>query len=232
MPTITLLALALSVLPCLAVAWISYRWTSRGSELIYAVARMVLQLLLIGFALVFIFESDQVLLGAAIIVTMILISALISIRLIKTNRKTAFVRASLSLGLAGSATLAFMLTGVLQLHDPWYQPRLIVPIAGMIFSNAMTAITLAAERFQNETAIGQPYEAARSAAWTTALIPQINALLAVGLVSLPGMMTGQILSGVDPLVAVRYQIVIMAMILQASAFSVAIFLWLYRPRPS
>ena len=58
------------------------------------------------------------------------------------------------------------------------------------------------------------------------MIPQVNALLAVGLVSLPGMMTGQILSGVDPLIAVRYQIVVMAMILQASGFSVAIFLWL------
>ena len=67
-------------------------------------------------------------------------------------------------------------------------------------------------------------KAARSSAWTAALIPQINALLAVGLVSLPGMMTGQILSGVDPLIAVRYQIVIMAMILQASGFAVAIYL--------
>lgn len=232
MPTITLLALALSVLPCLGIAWISYRWTGNGTALIYAIGRMVIQLLLIGFVLIFIFESDQVLIGAAIVVMMVLVSAMISIRLVTENRPTAFLRAAISLGLVGSAVLAFMLFAVMQLQDPWYQPRLIVPIAGMVFANAMTAITLAAERFQSQTENGQPYEEARNAAWTTALIPQINALLAVGLVSLPGMMTGQILSGVDPLVAVRYQIVIMAMILQASAFSVALFLWFYRPRQS
>ena len=101
-----------------------------------------------------------------------------------------------------------------------------IPFAGMIFSNAMTAITLAAERLQRELETGTPYKDARTAAWTAALIPQINALLAVGLVSLPGMMTGQVLTGVDPLIAVRYQIVVMAMIFQSAGFSVAMFLLL------
>lgn len=102
-------------------------------------------------------------------------------------------------------------------------------MAGMIFSNSMTAVTLAADRFERERSSGMEYAEARSNAWNTALIPQINALLAVGLVALPGMMTGQILSGVDPLLAVRYQIVVMAMVLQSAGFSVALFLHLSRP---
>ena len=155
---------------------------------------------------------------------MMLISAVIGVRLIKVDRARAFRDALAALGIAGLAVLGWTMFVVLGLHDPWYQPRLIVPVAGMIFSNAMTGITLAAERLQSELAQGAEMKAARSSAWTAALIPQINALLAVGLVSLPGMMTGQILSGVDPLIAVRYQIVIMAMILQASGFAVAIYL--------
>ena len=63
-------------------------------------------------------------------------------------------------------------------------------------------------------------------AFNAALIPQINAFLAVGLVSLPGMMTGQILSGVSPLVAVRYQIMVMSMVMATSCIAVALYLWL------
>lgn len=70
-------------------------------------------------------------------------------------------------------------------------------------------ISIAAERLEREQAAGVSFERARSAAWTAALNPQINALFAVGIVSLPGMMTGQILSGVDPLIAGRHQIVVM-----------------------
>lgn len=224
MPTISLFSLVLAVSPTVLVIWIAFRWSGAGAELIYATARMVVQLLLIGFALVYILETANPLIGLIVVAVMILVSAWISIRVIDTNRGQALLRAVVSLGLAGGVVLMFVLFVVLQIADPWYQPRIIIPIAGMIFSSAMTAITLAAERLGRELASGQSYHEARKSAWTAALIPQINALLAVGLVSLPGMMTGQILSGVDPLIAVRYQIVVMAMILQSSGLSVAIFL--------
>ena len=84
----------------------------------------------------------------------------------------------------------------------------------------MTAITLAAERLQREEDAGLSYPEARSAAWTAALIPQINALFAVGIVSLPGMMTGQILGGTPPDLAARYQILIMFVIASATAIGV------------
>ena len=231
MPTITHFALALCLLPCLGVAWISFRWAKSGGEVLYATARMLVQLILIGFALVLIFEAESPLWGAGVVAVMVVASALISMRVVKRNRRAALTRAAAALVLAGGLVLAFVLYGVLRLEEPYYQPRIIIPIAGMIFSNAMTALSLAAERFDSETAEGRSYLEARRAAWKASLIPQINALFAVGLVSLPGMMTGQILSGVDPLIAVRYQIIVMAMILQASGYAVAIYLWLHRPRP-
>ena len=88
---------------------------------------------------------------------------------------------------------------------------IVIPLAGMIYANAMNAVSLGAERYESELEHGEV--TARSRAFRSALIPQVNAFLAVGLVSLPGMMTGQILSGVDPLIAVRYQMMVMAMVL-------------------
>lgn len=229
MPVISLLSLALAITPTFLIIWIAFRWGGAGWEMIYATGRMVAQLLLIGFVLVYIFETDQPLIGLAVVAVMILVSAWISIRVIRKNRARALFHVTLSLAFGGGLILVFVLFLVLRVSDPWYQPRLIIPIAGMIFSNAMTAITLAGERFNRELMDGQSYPIARNTAWNAALIPQVNSLLAVGLVSLPGMMTGQILSGVDPLIAVRYQIVVMAMILQASGLSVAAYLWLSRP---
>ena len=99
-----------------------------------------------------------------------------------------------------------------------------IPLAGMIFANAMTAVSLAGERYQAELDNGKASDVAQRIAFQAALIPQINALLAVGLVSLPGMMTGQILSGVSPLLAVRYQIMVMAMIFGSAGIASAVFL--------
>jgi len=98
----------------------------------------------------------------------------------------------------------------------------------MIFANAMNAVSIAAERLESEIDRGNTYMQARVISYKAALIPRINVLFAVGLVSLPGMMTGQILSGVDPLIAVRYQIMVMLMILGSAGISVAIYLLLMR----
>ncbi len=87
----------------------------------------------------------------------------------------------------------------------------------------MNAVSLVAERFERERQINS-YEEARATSFRASLIPQINSFLAVGLVSLPGMMTGQILAGVDPIIAVRYQIMVMVMILGSSGISSVIYL--------
>ena len=116
-----------------------------------------------------------------------------------------------------------MTQGVLSLK-PWYSPSYMIPLGGMIFANCMNSISLAAERLESELKQGHPYEKAKVIALRTSLIPITNMLLAVGLVSLPGMMTGQILAGVSPLIAVRYQIMVMCMIFGSSGISAAVFL--------
>ena len=118
----------------------------------------------------------------------------------------------------------------------FFEPRFVVPLAGMIFANAMNTVSLAAERFEAERARGVEVATSRRVALDAALIPQVNALLAVGLVSLPGMMTGQILSGIEPLVAVRYQIMVMCMTFGSAGLAAAVYLVLVegtslRPAP-
>ena len=99
----------------------------------------------------------------------------------------------------------------------------------MIFANSMTSVSLAVERMNAEMSRDVPYHEARRIALQSSLIPVINSLFAVGLVSLPGMMTGQILSGVSPLIAARYQIVVMCMILGSSGITTACFLVMVKP---
>ena len=129
--------------------------------------------------------------------------------------------------IGGGATLILVTQAVLTL-DPWYLPRYTIPLAGMIFATSMTSISLAGERLQSELIQGKTYHQARAVAFRTAMIPIINSMFAVGLVSLPGMMTGQILSGVSPFIAARYQIMVMCMLFSASGISSAIFLVLVR----
>lgn len=104
-----------------------------------------------------------------------------------------------------------------------------VPIAGMIFANTMNSVSLAAERLHAEIQHHDSYIQARNIAFQAAMIPVINSLFAVGLVSLPGMMTGQILSGISPFIAARYQIMVMAMIFGSSGLSAALYLTFVRP---
>jgi putative ABC transport system permease protein len=103
-----------------------------------------------------------------------------------------------------------------------------IPLAGMIFAASMTNISLALDRLHAELENGIAFQAARDIAFRTSMIPVINSCLAVGLISLPGMMTGQILSGVSPLIAVRYQIMVMCMIFGAAGLSTVCFLTMIR----
>ena len=96
----------------------------------------------------------------------------------------------------------------------------------MIFANAMNAVSLAAEHYEFGLAQQRSGSILRSEAFNAAMIPVVNSLFAVGIVALPGMMTGQILAGVSPMIAVRYQILVMAMIFTSAGLATALFLWL------
>jgi len=154
---------------------------------------------------------------------MVLVSAWISLRTINIKPKQLFLFAFTSIGLGGGVTLFLVTQAVIDLPT-WYEPRYLIPLAGMTFANSLTGLSLAVERFEAEISRGESYESARKIAYKASMIPVVNSLLAVGLVSLPGMMTGQILSGVSPLIAVRYQIMVMCMIFGSSGISTALFL--------
>ena len=225
--TIPLTSLALLLVPVAAVLWIQYRWSLDYKEGLYAVGRMLGQLLIIGYFLGSIFNSKNAWVIVLILSIMVIASSWIALRTVKMNRKQLFIIVLISILVGSGSVLLLVTQGVLQI-DPWYKATIMIPLAGMIFSNALNSISLAAERFNDEYSRGKAYEAARSIAYQTALIPIINALFAVGLVSLPGMMTGQILSGVDPLIAARYQIMVMAMIFASGGLSTAIYLLLLK----
>ena len=99
----------------------------------------------------------------------------------------------------------------------------------MIFANAMNSVSIAAERFSSELSAGLDRVEARRKAFEAALIPLVNSLLAVGLVALPGMMTGQVLAGISPLIAARYQILVMCMLFGSSGIAAACYLYWSRP---
>ena len=138
-----------------------------------------------------------------------------------------YPKAILALAIGGLTTLALVTQGVLDL-TPWYWPNYFIPLAGMILANGMNSVSLAADRLQAEIGRDVPYDKARNIAFRASLIPITNSLFAVGLVSIPGMMTGQILSGVSPLIAARYQIMVMCMVFGGAGISSAVFLTLIK----
>jgi len=220
---ISLLNLFWVLIPVAVVMVIYMRWTQDRFTIFYALFRMLIQLLLIGYVLTYIFTADSPYLVVSILVVMLTAASVIAMRPLQKQQKSLYLHAFVSIFIGGIFTLMMVVFGVLDLN-PWYEPRYLIPIAGMIFANSMNAVSITAERFESEMGREKSYVKARATSYKAALIPIINALFAVGLVSLPGMMTGQILSGVDPLIAVRYQIMVMLMILGSAGISVAIYL--------
>lgn len=198
--------------------------------------RMVAQLAVVGFVLQFVFTQMSawwvlplaaVMIGAATWEIM--------------ARQGARFRGFLAYGLSGGLMLlaggltTLLAVGLLLGAEPWYSPRVVVPVLGMILGNAMTGVALtldgltyAARRdragIEARIALGharlEAFRAPLRQALRTGLLPLINSMAAAGIVSLPGMMTGQILAGVDPLEAAKYQVLIMFLLAGATALGV------------
>ncbi len=221
--------LVIIFIPVVIVSGILHRWSLGWENTIYAVGRMLIQLLLIGYFLSYIFLSNNSFFIVLVLSIMILVASWIALRTISEDRIRLFKIAFISIIGGGGIILILVSQFVLQL-EPWYMPRYMIPIAGMIFASSMNGISLAAERLKAEIDRNINYDSAKGVSLRAALIPITNSLFAVGLVSLPGMMTGQILSGISPLIAVRYQIMVMCMIFSAVGLSSYIFLVLVRPK--
>lgn len=219
--------LFLVLLPLLFVGYFYYQWIGDNKDIALSTVRMLAQLILVGYILTCLFQTESWLVGTAIIIFMVFISSFIALRSVTEKNIKAYGRIFIAITIGGSVNLYLVIVLVLEV-TPYYDPKYVIPIAGMVYANAMDAIALAAERFEKEIKTND-YTHARKIAFKTAMIPRINSFLAVGLVSLPGMMVGQILSGVDPLIAVRYQIVIMAMIFSSAGISIIVYLHLLKP---
>lgn len=226
MQTIPLINLLYSLIPLLIVAFFYNKWANNKSEIVYATIRMIIQLLLVGYILIYLFKEKNIYIGILILIFMMLVSSWISLRNTHDKSLFHFLKIALAIGLSSFLHLILIINFILEL-DEFYEPKYVIPIAGMLLANAMNVLSLTIERFDKELSRNESFEEARRTAFKSALIPQINSLLAVGLVSLPGMMTGQILSGVDPLIAVRYQIMIMATIFSSAGISLIIYFTMY-----
>jgi putative ABC transport system permease protein len=211
--------------PVLVLLVILFRWTDQGRTLLYAAARMVGQLILIGYVLVWLFQVEQAGWVLAALTLMMAVAGWIMLRPLGHRTPRLYLRALACIATCGGGTLAIVIGGVLR-PENWHDPRIVIPLAGMIFAGAMNQTSLSAERYMSERERGADHPAARAIALRAALIPILNSFFAVGLVQLPGMMTGQILAGTDPLIAVRYQILVMFMLLSAGGLSSAMFLTL------
>jgi putative ABC transport system permease protein len=222
---ISLQGLVYAFIPALAVLFIMWRWQAGTGTAVYAMLRMLVQLLVIGYVLIYIFESDDYWIIAGVLTVMIAVASWIAVRPLGASRRQTWPNSLVAIGITSIVILA-LVTRVVIGVEPWFSPRYVVPLGGMVVTGAMNAVSLAAERFQSETARDEPLLDARRSAFKTALIPITNMLFAVGVVSLPGMMTGQILSGVSPLIAAKYQIIVMAMFFGTGGIAAALYLQL------
>ena len=222
---ISLQGLLYAFIPAVAVLYIMWRWHAGPGTAVYAMLRMLVQLFAIGYVLIYIFESDSYWIIAGVLSIMIIVASWIAVRPLGASKRLSWPNSLIAVGVASILILTVVTQAVIGV-EPWFSPRYVVPLGGMVVTGAMNAVSLAAERFQTEIAREEIIQEARRTAFKTALIPITNMLFAVGVVSLPGMMTGQILSGVSPLIAAKYQIIVMAMFFGTSGIAAAIYLQL------
>jgi putative ABC transport system permease protein len=198
----------------------------QNKDLFWSGLRMFVQLLVVGYVLHLVFALESALPVLLILVVM-LGFAVQTIGARVEAKMPNFYRVVGTAILFGCGGMTFFFCNLIIGLEPWYDPRYLIPLAGMIIGNSMTGASLAAERLAAEfrerreeietalclgSSVQVAAEPAVSSAFRAALIPSVNAMAAMGLVFLPGMMTGQILSGTEPLIAVKYQIAIMCVI--------------------
>ena len=197
-------------------------------SLLIAAIRMTVQLMLVGLVLTFLFAAVSPLWTGLTALGMILFAGL---EITQRQERRLFGWWSYGLG-TGCMMVASVVVTVIALltalrPTPWYDPRYAIPLLGMVLGNCMTGIALGlhtlttsfvtrrasveAQLMLGATRWGATAPVTREAL-RSALMPTINSMSATGLVSLPGMMTGQILGGVPPVEAVKYQLLVMFLI--------------------
>lgn len=223
------LDLVLAAILVLLLGLLSFRLERHlGRQIVIAAARTTVQLLLIGLVLKLLFAQSHwfwVMLMAAVM--WLLAGREVQARQqYRLGRGWGYGIGTLSMFSSSLVVILFALIVIIQ-QKPWYAPQYAIPLLGMLLGNTMNGVSLALDRFHREVwqqrnaiearlILGQTsYEAIRDvqrAAVHAGFIPIVNAMSAAGVISLPGMMTGQILAGAPPVEAVKYQILIMFLI--------------------
>lgn len=211
---------------------------SREKEILIASIRMSLQLALIGYVLIYVFDNPSPLITLPYLFVMQVFSIH---NIIKRNKKEISLDLKkiifLSMVIGTSISIFYFLLVVVRLK-PWFEPRYFIPISGMLIGNAMTGVSLGVNKLvddmENQEDLiegalilgATPKVAAKQVvdgAFDASILPTINSMLGIGIVFLPGMMTGQILAGLSPISAIKYQLAIMLGILGSVSLSVFVF---------
>jgi len=200
-------------------------------QLLLAAIRSVGQLLLLGMVLRWVFESDNPWLIGLIMLAMACLAGIEAVRRAGV-KLPGLMPLTVAVMLTASLSITAFATQVVLKVEPWYAPQYVIPILGMLLGNALNGISLGLEsalrgfreqRFEVELLLAHgasPREASRGVmrrAVRTGMIPILNSMVAAGVISIPGMMTGQILAGQAPDRAAFYQIFILFCITGAVA---------------
>lgn len=237
------LALALVFIAAAGGASLIYR-LGLGRDLVIGTIRTFAQLFVMGYALVLLFQWNSAPLVLAVFVIMIVFAArIVSTRV--NEKDVPYMGATFLSMLAGYCIVAVLVTGLVIQAEPWWKPQYFLPLGGMVVGNSMNALAISLERLftglrdrraavEMRLCLGADYEEASreimAEAMRAGMIPSINSMMGVGVVFIPGMATGQILAGADPMLAVRYQIVVMLMLVGSTALSSLLVLKLTRKR--
>jgi putative ABC transport system permease protein len=197
-----------------------------AKSLLWAACRSLFQLCAMGLIIQFVITQDNWILVFSLLAVMLV--AAVQITLSRANGVPKGLALPVFLTLAISVLLMLTLVAELVIRpQPWYAPQLVIPVAGMMLGNAVSAIAVALTRFfedmderrdavETMLALGAtPFEAARPSLVSsvrTGLIPTVSQLASSGIVTIPGMMAGQVIAGADPLTAAKYQFVVLAAI--------------------
>lgn len=243
MITLDTLDLGLAAGLVIILAAISWRLhLGLHKSLLISATRTVVQLLLIGLVLNTLFDNVNLLWISLMAMVMLLAAG----REVMARQQRRFTGLwGFGVGTSAMFVSSFAITVLALLTmvgtDPWYTPQYAIPLLGMLLGNTMSGIALGLDRltqtaWQQRTIIEQrlmlgatrseAIAEIRREAMRSGMMPMINAMAAAGLVSLPGMMTGQILAGTPPIEAVKYQILIMFLITAGTGFGVSAALWM------
>lgn len=200
-------------------------------RLLVAAVRTIAQLALIGLVLDRVFAIGRVGIVITLMTAMVLVAGVAAVRRTERRYPGIWLNAVVSMWASSWLITAVALFGIVRVR-PWYDPQYAIPLLGMILGNTLNGISLGLDRLTQELEVRrdqvETFLALGATRWEAAqdpvrravrigMVPIINSMMVVGIVSIPGMMTGQMLAGVDPLSAVEYQIVIMFLIASGTA---------------